>query len=68
MPYYIAKVTFESEETKRDGSPVVTTSQFLVPALTVLEVETKLASYLDGTLGSYETIQISKSKIEAVIE
>jgi hypothetical protein len=68
MPYYIAKVNFETGETKRNGSPVIHSSQFLVPAETVLEVETKLASYLDGTLGGYETIQISKSKIEAVVE
>lgn len=68
MAYYIAKVNFESGETKKNGTPVITTSQFLVPAETVLEVETKLGQYLDGTLGSFETIQITKSKIEAVID
>jgi hypothetical protein len=39
-----------------------------VPAETVLDVEKKLGEYLEGTLGSFETIQITKSKIEAVVE
>lgn len=68
MAYYIAKVTFETGETKKNGSPIITTSQFLVPAETVLDVEKKLGEYLEGTLGSFETIQITKSKIEAVVE
>ena len=68
MSYYIAKVTFETGEAKKNGDPVMHTAQFLVPAESVLEVETKLAGYLEGTAGAFETVQITKSKIEAIVE
>jgi len=68
MGYYIAKVNFESMETKRNGDPVIIKSEFLVSAESVLEVETKVAEFLSGTAGSFETVGISKSKIEAVID
>ena len=68
MGYYVAKVNFESTETKRNGDPVIHRSEFLVAAESVLEVETKVAEFLQGTTGFFETTQISKSKIEAVIE
>lgn len=68
MGYYVAKVSFESTETKRNGDPVIHRSEFLVAAESVLEVETKVAEHLEGTTGFFETTQISKSKIEAVIE
>lgn len=67
MSFYIAKVNFETGEIKRNGDPVVHTGQFLVPAESVLEVEKKLAEHLEGTSGMFETIQITKSKIEAVV-
>ena len=68
MSYYIAKVAFETGEAKKNGDPILHTAQFLVPAESVLEVETKLGGYLEGTAGSFETVQITKSKIEAVID
>jgi hypothetical protein len=43
-------------------------SEFLVEAESVLEVEHKVAKHLEGTGGFFETTQITKSKIEAVIE
>jgi hypothetical protein len=42
-------------------------SEFLVEAESVLEVEHKVASHLSGISGFFETTQITKSKIEAVI-
>jgi hypothetical protein len=68
MSYYIAKVNFETGETNRKGDPVMHTGEFLIPAESVLEVEKKLGEYLSGTSGFFETIQIKKSKIEAVID
>ena len=68
MAFYIAKVNFETGEAKRNGDPVIHAGQFLVPAETVLEIEKKLAEYLEGTAGAFETVQITKSKIEAVID
>jgi hypothetical protein len=68
MGYYTAKVNFQSVETKRNGDPVMIKSEFLVAAESVLEVETKVAEFLKGTTGFFETIQISKSKVEAVID
>lgn len=67
MGYYVAKVSFESLETKRNGDPLIHRSEFLVEAESVLEVETKLAELLQGTTGFFETTQISKSKIESVV-
>jgi hypothetical protein len=67
MSYYLAKVRFESGEVKKNGDPVYTISQFLVSAESVLDVETKVASYMEGTLGDFETIQVTKTKIETVI-
>ena len=68
MAFYIAKVNFETGEAKKNGDPVIHAGQFLVPAESVLEVEKKLAEYLEGTAGTFETVQITKSKIEAVID
>ena len=67
MSYYLAKVRFESGEVKKNGDPVYTVSQFLVSGESVLDVETKVASYMEGTLGAFETIQVTKTKIETVI-
>jgi len=67
MPYYIARVQFESGETKKNGDPVMSKGEFLVEAESVLEVEHKVALHLEGVSGFFETIQISKSKVEAVI-
>ena len=67
MPYYIARVQFESGEPKKNGDPVMSKGEFLVEAESVLEVEHKVASHLEGVSGFFETIQISKSKVEAVI-
>ena len=68
MSYYIAKVNFETGETNRKGDPIMHKGEFLVPAESVLEVEHKLAEHLSGAGGFFETIQITKSKIEAVVE
>jgi hypothetical protein len=68
MAYYVAKVQFESGETKRNGDPVLIKSEFLVEAESVLEVEHKVADHLKGIGGFFETIQITKSKIEAVVD
>lgn len=67
MSYYLAKVQFESGEVNKNGDPVYKKSEFLVAAESVIEAETKVAEYMDGTTGGYETFQISKTKIEAVI-
>jgi len=67
MSYYIARVQFESSETKKNGDPVMSKGEFLVEAESVLEVEHKVALHLEGVSGFFETIQISKSKVEAVI-
>ena len=42
-------------------------AKFEHTAFKFLEVEKKLAEYLEGTAGAFETVQITKSKIEAVI-
>lgn len=68
MAYYVAKVNFESGEIKKNGDPVLIKSEFLVEAESVLEVEHKVAKHLEGIGGFFETIQITKSKIEAVVE
>jgi hypothetical protein len=68
MPYYVAKVNFESGEIKKNGEPVLNKSEFLVEASSVLDVEHKVAKHLEGIGGGFETIQVTKSKIEAVIE
>jgi hypothetical protein len=68
MAYYIAKVNIETGEIKRNGDPVVHVSQFLVPAETIIEVEKKVAEYMVGSVSTYETVQISVSKIEAVLD
>lgn len=68
MAYYVARVQFESGETKKNGDPVLIKSDFLVEAESVLEVEHKVAQHLSGTGGFFETIQITKSRIEAVVE
>ena len=68
MAYYVAKVNFESGEAKKNGDPVMIKSEFLVEAESVLEVEHKVGKHLEGTGGFFETTQITKSKIEAVID
>lgn len=68
MAYYIAKVNIETGEIKRNGDPVVHVAQFLVPAETIIEVEKKVAEYMEGSVSTYETVQISVSKIEAVLD
>lgn len=67
MSYYKVVVNFESGEVGKNGDPVLKKSEFLVAGESVLEVEKKVGDYMDGTVGGYETIQISKTKIEAVI-
>jgi hypothetical protein len=67
MSYYLAKVKFESGEVSKSGEPLYKKTEFLVAAQSVIEAETKVAEYMDGTIGGYETFQISKTKIEAVI-
>lgn len=68
MGYYIVKVSFETGEVNRSGDPVKTRSEFLVPGESVIDVETKVAKYLSDSVSSFETTQITKSKIEAVID
>jgi hypothetical protein len=67
MSYYLAKVQFESGEVNKNGDSIHKKAEFLVAAESVIEVEKKVAEYMDGTTGGYETFQISKTKIEAVI-
>jgi hypothetical protein len=67
MSYYSVKVKFETGDVNKAGDPVSKISQFLVADETVIGVEKKVAEYMSGTLGSYETTQITKTKIEAVI-
>jgi hypothetical protein len=68
MAYYLAKVNIETGEIKRNGDPVVHVSQFLVPAETILEVERKVAEHMEGSISTYQTVQVSVSKIEAVLD
>ena len=68
MAYYIAKVQFETGETNKKGDPIMHKGEFLVPAESVLEVEHKVAIHLEDAGGFFETVQITKSKIEAVID
>ncbi len=68
MAYYIAKVQFETGETNKKGDPIMHKGEFLVPAESVLEVEHKVAKHLAEAGGFFETVQITKSKIEAVID
>jgi hypothetical protein len=67
MSYYLVKVNFETGEVKQNGDAIVKKVEFLVSGDSVIEVETKVAQYLDGTVGAFETTQISKTKIEAVV-
>lgn len=69
MAYYTVKVDFATGETNpRTGVDIVTKGIFLVPGEHVLEVESKLAEYLRDSVSSYETTQITKTKIEAVLD
>lgn len=68
MAYYIAKVQFETGETNKKGDAIMHKGEFLVPAESVLEVEHKVAKHLADTGGFFETVQITKSKIEAVLD
>jgi hypothetical protein len=67
MSYYVVKTSFESGEVNKNGDPVYKKAEFLVSGESVLDVETKMAEYLDGSVGGFETTQITKSKIEAVV-
>jgi hypothetical protein len=67
MSYYLVKVNFETGEVKQNGDAVFKKIEFLVSGESVIEVETKVAKYLDGTVGGFETTNISKTKIEAVV-
>jgi hypothetical protein len=67
MSYYKVNVKFESEEVNKDGNPVLKKAEFLVAGDSVIEVEKKVAEYMEGTRGGFETVQITKTKIEAVI-
>lgn len=67
MSFYTVKVKFESGEVNKAGDSVYKRGEFLVTGESVTEVEKKVAEYMDGTLGGYETTHISKSKIEAVV-
>lgn len=67
MSYYIAKINFETGEVKQNGDPVYKKIELLISGESVIEVETKVAKWMEGTVGGFETTQISKSKIEAVI-
>jgi len=67
MSYYVVKTSFESGEVNKNGDPVYKKAEFLVSGESVLDVETKMAEYLDGSVGGFETTQVTKSKIEAVI-
>ena len=59
MSYYLAKVQFESGEVNKNGDPIHKKAEFLVAAESVIEAEKKVAEYMDGTTGGYETFQIS---------
>jgi hypothetical protein len=67
MSYYVVKTSFESGEVNKNGDPVIKKAEFLVSGESVLDVETKMAEYLDGSVGGFETTQVTKSKIEAVV-
>jgi hypothetical protein len=67
MSYYLVKTSFESGEVNKNGDPVYKKAEFLVSGESVIEVETKMAEYLEGTVGGFETTNVSKTKIEAVI-
>jgi len=67
VSYYSVKVNFETGEMKQNGDPVYRKVELLVAAESVIEAETRAAEYMDGTIGGFETIQITKSKIEAVV-
>ncbi len=67
MSYYLVKVNFESGEVNKAGDPIYKKSQFLVAGESIIEVEKKVAEYMDGTVGGFETFQVNKTMIEAVI-
>ena len=67
MSYWVVKTKFESGEVKKNGDPVYKKAEFLVAGDSVIEVEKKVAEYMDGTVGGYESFQVTKTKIDAVI-
>ena len=67
MSYYLVKTSFETGEVTKKGETIQKTAEFLVSGESVLEVEKKIAGYLRGSIGGYETTRISKTKIEAVV-
>jgi hypothetical protein len=67
MSYWVVKTKFESGEVKKNGDSVYKKAEFLVAGDSVIEVEKKVAEYMDGTIGGYESFQVTKTKIEAVI-
>jgi hypothetical protein len=68
MPYYISKVNFDTGEVNRSGEPIFKKAEFLVTGESVIDVETKVAEYLQGSTMNFETTNITKSKIEAFID
>ena len=68
MSFYVVKTNFETGEVNKNGDPVYKKAEFLVSAESVVEAEARMAQYLDGTVGGFETTQITKSKIEAVVD
>jgi hypothetical protein len=68
MAFYNTKVNIDTGDLNRKGEPIFTKAEFIVVGESVLEIETKIAEHFTGTMMSYEIINISKSKIEAVID
>ena len=67
MSYYLVKVNFETGEVKQNGDAVTRKIEFLVSGEYVIEVETKVAQYLDGKIsalvGTHTHIQTSDERI-----
>lgn len=68
MAYYLAKVNIETGEINRKGDPISNKEEILISAESVVEAETKVAQFFSGTTISYETVQITKSKITSIIQ
>jgi hypothetical protein len=68
MAYYLAKVNIETGEINRKGEPVSNKEEILIAAESVVEAETRVAEFFSGTTISYETVQITKSKINSIIQ
>jgi hypothetical protein len=68
MAYYLAKVNIETGEINRKGELVSNKEEILIAAESVVEAETRVAEFFSGTTISYETVQITKSKINSIIQ